>query len=121
MRQALGASRLRLMRQLIAECVLLSFTGAALGLLFARWGDTLLLNYLSGVHRQVVLDFALDARVLIFTAGAATITGLLFGVVPALRGTSASLTSTIKENHATAGGRARSSVCGSWHHKWRFR
>jgi predicted permease len=44
------------------------------------------------------------ARVLIFTAGAATITGLLFGVVPALRGTSASLTSTIKENHATAGG-----------------
>jgi predicted permease len=104
MRQALGASRLRLMRQLIAECVLLSFTGAALGLLFARWGDTLLLNYLSGVHRQVVLDFALDARVLIFTAGAATITGLLFGVVPALRGTNASLTSTIKENHATAGG-----------------
>jgi putative ABC transport system permease protein len=103
MRQALGASRLRLMRQLIAECVLLSFTGAALGLLFARWGDTLLVNYLSGVHRQVVLDFALDARVLIFTAGAATITGLLFGVAPALRGTSASLTSTIKENHATAG------------------
>ena len=104
MRQALGASRLRLMRQLITECVLLSFTGAALGLLFARWGDTLLLKYLSGVHRQVVLDFALDARVLIFTAGIATITGLLFGVAPAFRGTSASLTSTIKENHATAGG-----------------
>lgn len=104
MRQALGASRLRLMRQLIAECALLSFTGAALGLLFARWGDTLLLNYLSGVHRQVVLDFALDARVLIFTAGAAIITGLLFGVAPALRGTNVSLTSTIKENHATAGG-----------------
>ena len=103
MRQALGASRLRLMRQLIAECILLSFTGAALGLLFARWGDTLLVNYLSGVHRQVVLDFALDARVLIFTAGAATVTGLLFGIAPALRGTSVSLTSTIKDNHATEG------------------
>jgi putative ABC transport system permease protein len=104
MRLALGASRLRLMRQFIAECILLSFAGAALGLLFARWGDTMLLTYLSGVHQQVFLDFALDARVLIFTAGAATLTGLLFGVAPALRGTSASLVSTMKENHATAGG-----------------
>jgi predicted permease len=104
MRQALGASRLRLIRQLIVESVLLSFAGAALGLLFARWGDTLLLDYLSGVHRQVFMDFSLDARVLMFTAGAATITGLLFGATPALRATRASLTSTIKENHATAGG-----------------
>ena len=104
MRLALGASRLRLMRQLIAECLLLSFAGAALGLLLARWGGTLLLNYLSGVHRQVFLDFALDARVLIFTAGAAIITGLLFGVAPAVRGTIVSLASTVKENHATAGG-----------------
>jgi predicted permease len=104
MRQALGASRLRLMRQLIAECLLLSFAGAALGLPMAHWGDTLLLNYLSGVHRQVFLDFALDARALIFKASAATITALLFGVAPALRSTSASLTGTIKENHATAGG-----------------
>jgi predicted permease len=104
MRLALGASRLHLMRQLIAECLLLSFAGAALGLLLARWGDTLLLNYLSGVHEQVFLDFALDARVLIFTAGVATITGLLFGVAPALRGTVVSLSSAVKENHATAGG-----------------
>jgi predicted permease len=104
MRLALGASRLRLMRQLMAECLLLSFAGAALGLALAHWGDALLLNYLSGVHRQVFLDFALDARVLIFTAGAATITGLLFGVAPALRGTLVSLSSAVKENHATAGG-----------------
>jgi putative ABC transport system permease protein len=104
MRLALGASRLRLMRQLIVECFLLSFAGAALGLLLARWGDTLLLRYLSGVHRQVFLDFALDARVLSFTACAAAIAGLLFGVAPALRGTSASLAGTIKESHATAGG-----------------
>ena len=104
MRLALGASRLRLIRQLIAECLLLSFAGAALGLLLARWGDTLLLHYLSGIHQQVFLDFALDARVLIFTAGAATLTGLLFGVAPALRGTVVSLSSAVKENHATAGG-----------------
>jgi putative ABC transport system permease protein len=116
MRLALGASRLRLMRQLIVECLLLSVAGAALGLLLARWGDTLLLNYLSGVHRQVFLDFALDARVLIFTAGAATITGLLFGVAPAFRGTTVSLSSAVKENHATAGGprtRLRLSIVAS--------
>jgi putative ABC transport system permease protein len=104
MRLALGASRLRLMRQLIVECLVLSFAGAALGLLLARWGDTLLLHYLSGVHRQVFLDLTLDARVLIFTAGAAAITGLLFGIAPALRGTSVSFAGTIKENHAAAGG-----------------
>src|SRR5215469_2709253 len=104
MRQALGASRLRLMRQLIAECILLSFAGAALGLLLARWGDTLLLTYLSGVHRQVFLDFTLDARVLLFTAGAATITGLLFGISPALGGTTVSLSDTVKKNHDAAGG-----------------
>jgi putative ABC transport system permease protein len=104
MRQALGASRLRLMRQLIVECILLSFAGAILGLLLARWGDALLLFYLSSVHHQVFFDFTLDARILAFTAIAATLTGLLFGVAPAFRGTSTSLTTAIKENHAAAGG-----------------
>jgi predicted permease len=104
MRQALGASRLRLMRQLIAECVLLSFSGAWLGLWLARWGDALLMSHLSSVHRQVFFDFTLDGRVLVFTAATATLTALLFGVAPALRGTSASLTSAIKASHAAAGG-----------------
>jgi predicted permease len=104
MRQALGASRLRLMRQLIAECVLLSFSGACLGLWLARWGDALLMSYLSSVHRQVFFDFTLDGRVLVFTAATATLTALLFGIAPAFRGTTASLTSAIKASHAAAGG-----------------
>ena len=104
MRQALGASRLRLMRQLIAECILLSFAGALLGLLLARWGDTVLLYYLSSVHQQVFFDFTLDARVLGFTAVAATLTGLLFGVAPAFRGTRISLAGAMKASHAAAGG-----------------
>jgi predicted permease len=104
MRQALGASRLRLMRQLIAECVLLSFAGAALGLLLARWGDALLMSYLSSVRREVFLDFTLDGRVLAFTAITATLTAPLFGMAPAFRGTRASLTSAIKASHAAAGG-----------------
>jgi putative ABC transport system permease protein len=104
MRQALGASRLRLMRQLIAECVLLSFTGAALGLSLARWGDALLMSCLSSVHQQVFLDFTLDGRVLAFTAATATLTAMLFGIAPAFRGTRASLTSAIKTGHNAAGG-----------------
>jgi predicted permease len=104
MRQALGASRWRLMRQLIAECVLLSFAGAVLGLVLARWGDSLLLLYLSTLSRQVFFDFSPDWRVLTFTAATAILTGLLFGVAPAFRGTRASLTSAMKASHAAAGG-----------------
>ncbi len=104
MRQALGASRLRLMRQLITECVLLSFSGAVLGLPLARWGDAALLFFLSSVRQQVFFDFTLDGRVLLFTAATATLTGLLFGVAPALRGTRTSLTSAIKVSHGAAGG-----------------
>ncbi|HWC96305.1 MAG TPA: ABC transporter permease [Candidatus Sulfopaludibacter sp.] len=101
MRQALGASRFRLMRQLITECVLLSCGGAALGLLVAHFGNQVLLHYISSVRSKVFLDFSLDGRVLGFTTGIAVLTGLLFGVGPAFRGTRASLTSTIKETHAT--------------------
>jgi putative ABC transport system permease protein len=104
MRQALGASRLRLIRQLIVECLLLSLAGGTLGLLFARWGDTALLYYLSSRREQVFFDFALDVRVLGFTALVATLTGLLFGAAPALRCTRTSLAGAMKTNHAAAGG-----------------
>ena len=103
-RQALGASRLRLVRQLLIECILLSFAGAALGLWLARWGDRVLALSLSSLSQSVFFDFGLDARVLLFTAAVATLTALLFGVVPAFRGTRASLSSVIKVNHAAAGG-----------------
>jgi len=101
MRQALGASRFRLMRQLITESVLLSIGGASLGLLFARWGNAVLLRHLSTVRMQVFLDFSLNPRVLAFTAGIAVLTGLLFGLAPAFRGTHTSLTAAIKQTHAT--------------------
>jgi len=101
MRQALGASRLRLVRQLLAECVLLSVAGAALGLVVAHWGNTILLRYLSTAGNSVFLDFSLDGRVLAFTAGVAILTGLLFGVAPAFRGTRVSLTEAIKEGSVT--------------------
>jgi putative ABC transport system permease protein len=101
MRLALGASRWRLARQLMTECLLLSIAGALLGLWFARWGNTILLRYLSRVNYTVFLDFSLDGRVLGFTTAVVVLTALLFGMAPVLWGTRTSLTSAIKETHAS--------------------
>src|SRR5581483_5428925 len=55
----------------------------------------------STAHSTAFLDFSLDTRVLAFTAGIAVVTSLLFGIVPAIRGTRDSLTDAIKETHAS--------------------
>ncbi len=99
-RKALGASRGRLIRQLLTECVLLSSAGAALGLAFARWGSTLLVRFISTAQDQVFLDFSLNGRVLGFTAAIAVLTGVLFGVLPAFRSTRVSLTAAMKGGQA---------------------
>ncbi|HXX22423.1 MAG TPA: ABC transporter permease [Terriglobia bacterium] len=95
-RRAVGASRLRLIRQLLIESVLLSTSGALLGTLLARWGTMLLLQLISTAHEQLFLDLSLDWRILGFTAAIAVITGLLFGVLPAFRSTRVSLTDAMK-------------------------
>jgi predicted permease len=99
-RKALGASRARLIRQLLTECVLLSTAGALLGILFARWGSALLVRYISTGDNKVFLDLSFDWRILSFTAGAAVFTGILFGVLPAFRSTRVSLTSAMKGSQA---------------------
>ena len=99
-RKALGASRARLIRQLLTECVLLSTAGAVLGVVFARWGSSLLVRYISTKSDRIFLDLTLDWRVLSFTAAVALFTGLLFGVLPAFRSTSVSLTSAMKGSQA---------------------
>jgi putative ABC transport system permease protein len=95
-RRALGASRARLIRQLLTECVLLSSAGALAGVLFARWGAALLVRYLSTAQHQVFLDLSLDGRVLVFTAAASVVTGVLFGILPALRSTRVSMSAAMK-------------------------
>jgi predicted permease len=81
-RMAVGGGRGRLIRQLLTESLLLSGIGAMLGVVFAEWGARLLVRFL-----DASLDVALDMRVLAFTASAAVLTGLLFGIAPAWRGT----------------------------------
>jgi putative ABC transport system permease protein len=97
-RMALGSGRARLMRQLLTESMVLSLSGAALGILFAQWGTRLLVSFLSSGGNKVFLDLSLDVRVLAFTAGVAVLTGLLFGLAPAWRGTRVEPQSAMKAN-----------------------
>jgi len=102
-RRALGATRERLIRQLLTECILLSLAGALLGMLFARWGNAALLGYISTGRETVFFDLSLNLRVLVFTAAVAVLTGILFGVLPAFRSTRVSLTSAMKGSRAVEG------------------
>jgi predicted permease len=86
-RLAIGAARRRLVRQLLTESVLLAGIGAAVGVLFARWGSALLVSALSRGRFPISLDLGVDSRVLAFTVTVALATGVLFGLAPAWRST----------------------------------
>ena len=103
-RVALGASRSRIARQLLAESLLLSGAGAMLGLLFALWGSRLLVRQLSTSTNTVFLSIGLDWRVLGFTAAVAIATAILFGVAPALRATRVQPNDALKEQGRSIAG-----------------
>ncbi len=86
-RLSLGAGRWRLVRQLLVESIMLSTIGALAGLVIARWGSRAIVAMLSTRTQVVDVDLAMDWRVFAFTTGVGVVTGLLFGVAPALRGT----------------------------------
>jgi putative ABC transport system permease protein len=95
-RTALGASRLRVLRQLLTESVLLSILGGSLGLLLAVWGVDLLMSA-SPADIPRVKEIGLDARALGFTFAVSIMTGLIFGLAPALQASKLDLNETLKE------------------------
>jgi predicted permease len=95
-RTAIGAGRLRIVRQLLTESVLLSFAGGALGLLVAAWGLSAL-RALNPGDIPRLQNIGMDARVLSFTFAVALLTGVLFGLAPALRAAQVDLSGTLKE------------------------
>src|SRR5262249_17419747 len=86
-RLALGASRARIVRELLPEALLLVLAGSAAGALLASWGSAGLVALLSTSEAPIALDLRPDARVLAFTITAAVLTGALFAIAPALRAT----------------------------------
>jgi putative ABC transport system permease protein len=95
-RTALGAGRGRLLRQLLTESMALSLVGAGMGLLLAVWGVAFLVQLKpDGIPR--LDDVHVDAVVVLFTIGVAVLTGLLFGVAPALHATRGTAAASLKE------------------------
>jgi ABC-type antimicrobial peptide transport system permease subunit len=114
-RLGIGAGQGRLLRQLLTESLLLAGLGSALGLLFAAWGSRVLLGLVSSRGAPVRLDVALDPRQLAFAAAAALLTGVGFGLAPALRATRVDLAASLKEGGARSvlsGGAGRPGAAG---------
>jgi putative ABC transport system permease protein len=93
-RTALGAGRMRIVRQLFTESMVLALAGGVVGLLLAIWGTRLIASYIpEGIPRMS--ELGIDARVLLFTLGASLLTGVFFGLAPAMQSSDYQLTESL--------------------------
>ncbi|HEV2665980.1 MAG TPA: ABC transporter permease, partial [Blastocatellia bacterium] len=106
MRSALGAGRLRLVRQLLTESLLLAALGGGFGLLFSQWGTQALMIFMRLHADPISFNVAPDTRALLFTLAATLLTGLLFGLAPALRAGRLDLASALKRAGGNVAGDA---------------
>jgi putative ABC transport system permease protein len=110
-RLALGATRARMIRELLSESLLLSIAGAICGLFLAFALSRMLVAFISTPDNQIFLDLGMDWRVMVFTTGLAVLTTVFFGLVPAVRATRAEPTTLLQSgSRGTSGGRERFSL-----------
>lgn len=103
LRLALGAGRMRIMRQLLTESLLLAATGGILGIVFASWGSHAIVSFVSNNQpRPLTFATGLDLRVLGFTVAISVFTGILFGLAPAFRSVQVDVTPALKEGFSAS-------------------
>ena len=110
-RLALGASRSRIIRQLLTESVLLSTIAGIAGILLALWLLDLLMAFMPALPEgiRIALDLQLDWRVVVYTIAISTLTGVFFGLAPALQSSKADVSTVLKDDSTVATGRYRKS------------
>jgi macrolide transport system ATP-binding/permease protein len=113
-RLAIGAGRLQIVRQLLVESMLLALLGGALGILFAFWGTDLIHASIPPLHMPVDLDFSPDPLVLKWMTVVTLLTGVIFGLAPALIASRIDLVSVLKSEATGQGKWQRSSKTGRW-------
>jgi len=102
-RLAIGASRSRLVRQLLTESIMLSFAGGAVGLLLATWTNHLVSSIRLPTDIALLFDLRIDWRVLIFTLALSILTGMAFSLIPALQASKPELVPALKDESSMAG------------------
>jgi len=107
-RQALGARRIRIVRQLLTESLLLALMGGMLGVGLAAFADRVLLRMISGGAEVIPLDVSLNIRLVFFTFTVTVAIAIVFGIIPALRGARVELTDALKDGRGPSSGTSRS-------------